>query len=106
MLNTGVFTFDFKFWVKAADGVFFFPRGSILVKVHFYVFKRWLGFLIVLFCFVFFNFSAIRATLKALPKQELISLSMRNATRVFTVTVDMQINNTVNNYQATGKISV
>lgn len=58
------------------------------------------------YCFCFFNFSAIRATLRALPKQELISLSMRNATRVFTVTVDMQINNTVNNYQATGKISV
>lgn len=58
------------------------------------------------FVFCFFNFSAIRATLRALPKQELISLSMRNATRVFTVTVDMQINNTVNNYQATGKISV
>lgn len=58
------------------------------------------------FVLFFFNFSAIRATLRALPKQEFISLSMRNATRVFTVTVDMQINNTVNNYQATGKISV
>lgn len=57
------FTFDFKFWFKAAEGVFFFSKGSILVKIHFYVFKRWLGFLIVIYLFYF---SAIRGTLGAL----------------------------------------